>query len=139
MPELTQTEELPPAVRCAHNIALLELLDPRPEILASNLQPDSRKLEDEGRVLSIRQERELATNLAFLAGVSNSPDHIMGVCIEELPGVTRSCQIMVSINQRRPSDGEEILKKVQKGFEQIFQRLSGISAGKIYRMIKETH
>lgn len=135
---LTQTEEFSPAVRSAHNIALLELLDQRPQSLVSGHQRNSTKQSDEGRNLSIRQERELATNLAFLAGISDCPDHIMGVCIEELRG-NRGCQIMVSINKRMPSDGDEILEKVQRGFEQIFKRLEVLSAGKSHKMVKEAH
>lgn len=135
---LTQPGELSPPVRSAYNIALLELLDPRPRILASETQQDSTKQSDEGRNLSIRQERELATNLAFLAGISDCSDHVMGVCIEELPDI-EGCQIMVSINKRLPSDGNEILKKVQKGFEQIFERLKVLSAGKFHKTVREAH
>lgn len=62
----------------------------------------------------------------------------MGVCIEELRG-NRGCQIMVSINKRMPSDGDEILGKVQRGFEQIFKRLEVLSAGKSHKMVKEAH
>lgn len=138
LPHLVQSVELPPEVRSAHNTALLKLLDPRPETLPSISQQDSTlqdstQQRDEGRTLSLQKERELATNLAFLAGVSDEPHHIMGVCIEELPDI-EGCQVMVAINQRLPSDGDEILKKVQKGFEQIFKRLSVLSAGKTHNI-----
>lgn len=132
LPHLTQPEELSPAARFAHNITLLELLDPRPQNLAGEVLHDSTKQSDETRNLSLRQERELATNLAFLAGVSDCPDHIIGVCIEELPEM-KGCQIMVSINKRLPPDGDEILEKVQKGFKQIFMRLEVLSAGKFHK------
>lgn len=138
LPHLIQSGELPPEVRSAHNNALLELLDPRPEILPSISRQDSTQQEDEGRVLSIQKERELATNLAFLAGISDHSRHIMGVCIEELPDI-EGCQVMVAINQRLPSDGDEIVKKVQKGFEQIFSRLSVLSAGKTHNIAQEAY
>lgn len=136
LPQLTKTRKLAPAVRCAHNVALLELLNPRPKSLTVSPQPDFTQQEDEGRTLSLRQERELATNLAFLAGVSGCPDHIMGVCIEELPNI-RGCQVMVSINKCQPSDGDDILKKVEKGFQQIFRRLRKLSTGKMHNMTRE--
>lgn len=75
---LVQPKELTSEVKCAQDIALLELLDQRPQSFANGDQHGSRDQNDERRVLSIHQERELATNLAFLAGVSDSPNHIMG-------------------------------------------------------------
>lgn len=131
--DLIQSRELSPEVRSAHNNALLELLDPRPQCLASKFQQG-----DEGRTLSIRKERELATNLAFLAGISDSSHHIMGVCIEERPDIG-GCQVMVSINKCLPSDGSQVLSKVQKGFEQIFKRLSVLSASKMHVIAREAH
>lgn len=136
LPDLIQSEELPPEIRSAHNNALLELLDQRPKALASIPQQDSTEQEDKGRILSIKKERELATNLAFLAGISKNPDHIMGVCIEELPDI-EGCQVMVAINQRIPSDGVEITERVQKRFEQMFKRLSVLTAGKTHNIAQE--
>ena len=133
---LVQPEELHPDVRSAQNIALLELLDQRPQSSTNGLQRASKDQIEEGRSLSTNQEKELATNLAFLAGVSDSPNHVMGICIEELPD-TGGCQVMVAINKRRPSDGTGILEKVQKGFERIFGRLSALSIGKIPQMARE--
>jgi hypothetical protein len=74
------------------------------------------------------QESELATNLAFLAGISDDPSHIMAVCIEELPKA-EGCQVLVAINKCLPTDGDDILGKVQRGFQQIFGRLK-VSSGK---------
>lgn len=141
LPRLIKSGELPPEVRSAHNNALLELLDPRPKALPSIsqqdfTQQDSTQQGDEGRTLSIQKERELATSLAFLAGVTGSPHEIMAVCIEELPDI-EGCQVMVAINQRLPSDGAETLKKVQKGFERIFKRLSVLSAGKTHKIAQK--
>lgn len=141
LPRLIQSGELPPEVRSAHNNALLELLDPRPKALPSIsqqdfTQQDSTQQGDEGRTLSIQKERELATSLAFLAGVTGSPHEIMAVCIEELPDI-EGCQVMVAINQHLPSDGAETLKKVQKGFERIFKRLSVLSAGKTHKVAQK--
>lgn len=138
LPLLIQSGELPPEVRSAHNNALLELLEPRPKALPSVSQQDSTQQGDEGRALSIQKERELATNLAFLAGITNNPHNIMGVCIEELPDI-EGCQVMVAINQSVPSDGAEVLKKVQKGFEQIFKRLSILSAGKTHNIAQKAY
>ncbi|KAJ0108530.1 hypothetical protein J7T55_002134 [Diaporthe amygdali] len=129
-PRLIQPESLSPAVRSAQNIALLELLDQRPRsFLSSSSNNASGQWNVERRILSVQQERELSTNLAFLAGVSDCPNHVMGVCIAELPGIG-GCQIMVAINKRLPPDGNEILRRVQKGFEQIFRRLRLLSAVK---------
>lgn len=79
----------------------------------------------------MKEECELATNLAFLAGVSECPEHVMAVCIEELPG-TSGCQVMLAINKRLPADGNEILGKVQRAFQEIFGKLSALSVGKLY-------
>lgn len=127
---LTRSKELSPEVRSAHNIALLELLDPRPRSLTDRFQHYSTEQNETGRGFCIQQERELVTNLAFLAGVSDFPDHVMGICVEELPSIG-GCQVMVAINKRLPSDGNEILTKVQRGFQQIFGRLIKLSDGKL--------
>lgn len=120
-----------PAVRCAENIALLGLLDPVPGHLS--IHTPQRSLQDihgdVDRVLSVEQESELSSNLAFLAAITDDHEHIMSVCIEELPRV-EGCQVLIAINKRLPTDGADILKKVQRGFQQIFGRLREVSSGK---------
>lgn len=135
---MNQPQELPPPVRSAQNIALLELLDPRPPSFTSSFQYDSTNQNHRGRNLSRKEERELATNMAFLAGVSECPEHVMAVCIEELPS-TRGCRVMLAINKRLPSDGNEILERVQRGFEKIFGRLGALSVGKLDITIRKAH
>lgn len=124
-------EEVPPAVRCAENVVLLELLDPVPKrpITYAAPRPSRDRHGDVERNLSMGQEGELATNLAFLAGISDNPNYIMAVCIEELPKA-QGCRVLIAINKCLPADGDVILSKVQRGFQQIFGRLKEVTSGK---------
>lgn len=66
------------------------------------------------------------STLAFLSGVSNDSDHITAVCLEELPS-QGGCKVLLAINKLKPNCGQDVLEKIQRGFEQIFRRLSNIS------------
>lgn len=77
-------------------------------------------------MLSFRQESEITSTLAFLSGISNDSSHITAVSLEELPA-EGGCKILLAINKLKPTCGQEILDKVQRGFEQIFKRLRNIS------------
>lgn len=129
-------QDVPPPVRCAENIALLELLDPRPDDpkFPALQQPLADSRADVQRSLSLNHERELATNLAFLAAISDDFKHVMAVCIEEVPELG-ACQVLVAINKKTSTSGkdttsgDDILNKVQRGFQQIFGRLREISPG----------
>lgn len=123
-------EDISPAVRCAENTILLELLSPVPEILPiqgpRGFSQDRHSNAE--RTLTLAQEHELATNLAFLTGITDNPNYIMAVCIEELPKVG-GCQVMLAINKRFPADGDATLDKVQRGFQEIFETLKDLSLG----------
>ncbi|ROW02047.1 hypothetical protein VPNG_07663 [Cytospora leucostoma] len=61
----------------------------------------------------------------------------MAVCIEEIPE-QGGCQVLVAMNKKMPTSGnndtsgDEILNKVQRGFQQIFGRLREISPGEAH-------
>lgn len=132
-------EQVSPAVRCAENAVLLELLSPVPKPPTTRVAPRFSKERHSNveRTLTMGQESDLATNLAFLAGISDNPNYIMAVCIEELPKVG-GCQVLIAINKRLPTDGDDILNKVQRGFRQIFERMKGVSSGKSHSSFGET-
>ncbi|RDL40955.1 uncharacterized protein BP5553_00934 [Venustampulla echinocandica] len=115
---------LPPVI-CAENIALLSLLhnvvEPRHRNPTDNVEG-----RQESRYLSLKIERDLTGTLAFLAGISDHPNHIMALCVEER-GSSRGLRVMIAINKRRPECGTEILKTVTKGFQDIFAILARIS------------
>lgn len=139
IPHGSSQEEPSEAVRCVENSILLELLNPVPNL--DNVQAAPRISRDRyrnvKRALTIDQERDLATSLAFLAGISDNPNHIMGVCIEELPKVG-GCRVLIAVNKCFPTDGDDALNKVQRGFEQIFRRLERVSPCKNHPHCRES-
>ncbi|KAJ4420020.1 hypothetical protein N0V82_004592 [Gnomoniopsis sp. IMI 355080] len=115
------------AVACAEKIVLLELISQLPglppDIGSQSLPREADEDDANKRVLSFRQENEIVSTLAFLSGVSNDPNHITAVSLEELPAAG-GCKVLLAINKLNPNSGQDVLEKVQRGFEQIFRRLS---------------
>lgn len=117
------------AVNLIEKTVLLELFSTLPGGLSDAGPPVKASERDEhGRVLSLRQENDIVSTLAFLSRVSNDPNHIPAVCLEEIPE-EGACKVLVAVNKLRPDSGQAVLEKIQRGFEQIFRRLSTISSG----------
>jgi hypothetical protein len=65
---------------------------------------------------------------AFFASTNDDPNIIPVVCLEEDPA-TASLRVLLSVNKAKPSDGHDIMIKVEKGFERIWNALSRITGG----------
>lgn len=119
------------AVRCNETIVLLELISQlpgQPPDAGPQFLPREPEQEDDNRrILSLQQENEIVSSLAFLSGVSNSPNHITAVCLEEIRAKD-GCKVLLAINKLHPNSGKGILEKIKRGFEQIFKRLSAVSS-----------
>ncbi|KAI0137096.1 hypothetical protein BJ170DRAFT_711138 [Xylariales sp. AK1849] len=105
-------------VRLAESTALLSLLDNLPEKPKTNV-PNRNVHKESSRQLSFDQEREICTGLAFLAGISNDPNHVTAVGVEERDD-PRSVHVMIAINKSKPGDGNKVLTEVANGFRRIF-------------------
>jgi hypothetical protein len=116
-----------PMSQLAETTALLSLLKANPEKPKPNTQ-NIRRLSECSRQLSFDQEREICTSLAFLAGISDEPNHVMAVAVEEAQNPL-GMQIRLSINKSKPTDGDKILEEVAKGFRRIFHILSRVANG----------
>ncbi|KJR81941.1 uncharacterized protein SPSK_03147 [Sporothrix schenckii 1099-18] len=115
---------LEPAVVCAENIALLHALHTVP------LQPAKNNVDDElrfkwkdGYILSFEQERKLTSALSFLCSISDNPDHVAAVCIEE-DHTSPSLRVLVAINKRGQDDGRPVLQRLKTGLEGVLEPLS---------------
>lgn len=120
------------AVSLTEKIVLLQLISQLPGGL-SDVGPKSSPGEaseksEKGRLLSLWQENDIVSTLAFLSGVSNDPNQVTAVCVEELPA-GGACKVLVAVNKLRPDSGQDGLDKIQRGFEQIFRRLSTTFTG----------
>lgn len=116
-------------LRCVENVALLDRLThslPRtePHITAAKAQFKSNN--ESTRQLTFEQEDRLVKQLAFLSGISDDPNHIMAVCIQELPA-QNGCEILVAVNKGSPDSAHLVLEKAQRGLQHIFERLREIS------------
>lgn len=119
------------AVSLTEKIVLLQLISQLPGGL-SDVGPKSppREASEKGenvRILSLRQENDIVSTLAFLSGISNDPNHITAVCLEEIP-TEGTCKVLVAVNKNRPDSGQDGLSKIQRGFERIFRRLSSTNS-----------
>lgn len=130
------------AVSLSEKIVLLQLISQLPGGL-SDFGPKSSpgeasEKDDEGRTLSLQQENDIVSTLAFLSGVSNDNNQITAVCLEELPA-EEACKVLVAVNKLRPESGQNVLNQIQRGFEQIFRSLSMISSGMSYQLSSRAH
>jgi len=73
-------------------------------------------------VLPFSKERGLTGVLAFLAKTKDGCDHIPAVCVGQNSSGT-NLDVILAINKRTYADGDDILQKLETGFEQIFQIL----------------
>jgi hypothetical protein len=122
---------LPSAITCAENIALLSLLHRVP--VPPSLNPiNNLSIRHKGYILSFRRERSLASMLAFLSSISDNPDHVTAVCVEE-DHETMSLSVLLAINKAQKDDNNQIQQNMKQGFERIFAVLAQVSDGKCPR------
>ena len=117
-----------PAIVCAENIATLSLFHSIPVPPISNkvgLAPP----DNEPYSLSFGRERKLAGTLAFLAHIKDDAEHIPAVCIEEDLD-SFALNVILAVNKAKAHDGDDVIHRVQQGFEGIFKVLARISSGK---------
>jgi len=114
-------------VRCVEDIALLSMLRPSPASASSGLPAPAIPAERVNSALSFREERQLATTLAFLAGISPDGNHVMAVAVEEtVPH--EQLRVLVAINKMTPSSSHAVLTRAKQGFDEIFALLKTASA-----------
>lgn len=127
--QLAPSEKVDQVVRCAENVALLDILSRSLPIIATPIpapKARSKGNAESTRQLSWEQEDMLVKGLAFLSGVSDSPNHIMAVCIQELPK-QGGCEIILAVNKTAPDSAQGVLEKAQRGLQLVLGRLRGVS------------
>lgn len=118
-----------PVVTCAENVAVLDLLSrsfPTTGTPGPVWVPRSEAQEEPARQLSYEQEDRLVKELAFLSGISDNPNHIMAVCVQEFPE-QRRCEVILAINKRSTGCAREVLEKARRGLQRIFEKLREVS------------
>jgi hypothetical protein len=118
-----------PSVAHAESIALLHLLHSVPAPPSRN--PVDAVRHSEGRyTLSFESECSLASTLAFLSSTTGDSDYIPAVCLEE-DARSAVLNVWVAVNKADYNDGNQALKKIKQGLEQIFALLSQLQDGKL--------
>ncbi|KAM3524476.1 hypothetical protein NHJ13051_004514 [Beauveria bassiana] len=112
-------------VACAENISLLHLLQRVPEPPSVNLVPPIEH-DAASYTLEMASERSLAGALAFVSSITDSPNCITAVCVQEQ---SQKLQIHVAINKQKPRENNVTLGKICSGFNKIFTRLSDFQGG----------
>jgi hypothetical protein len=117
-------------IRFAENIAVLSVLSPFPLPPSTNPIPTLANSKGPVRILSFERESSLVSGLAFLAGVSDNPNHVVALCLEELPGKD-GLKALLGINKAQPGDAEEVLATTKRGLQEIFEVLSRVRYGEL--------
>lgn len=116
-----------PAIVCAENIAISSLFHNIP--VPPSLNTVGRAPPDKGKyTFSFDRERKLAGTLAFLAHIKDGADHIPAVCIEEDPN-SASLNVILAVNKAKAHDGDEVIRRIQQGFDGIFTILGRLPVG----------
>jgi hypothetical protein len=110
-------------VSFTENIALLSLLSRAPAEPQENPRPQWADDENRNRALSFDHEADLTRALAFVAGISDSPSHVVATCVEERRG-GKGIRVVVAINKEHPGSGNDILDRIKSGLEKLFRRLA---------------
>jgi hypothetical protein len=118
------------SVRFAENVAVLSLLNTFPSESSNNPRPHDAVRRDSWRTLSFERECCLASGLAFVAEISDDPNHIVATCVEENPD-TQGLAVLLAINKENPASAESTLKEVKHGLQDVFSTLSKIGQGKV--------
>ncbi|KAH8675544.1 hypothetical protein BX600DRAFT_534991 [Xylariales sp. PMI_506] len=116
-----------PIVSLAESTALLSLLNKHPK---TSLKPRPAPLHDDdgSRILSFDQERQVCSAFAFLAGVSDDPNHVMAVAVEEHDDID-SIHVKLAVNRTYGGFDKPVLSKVAEGFNRILHGLSRAARG----------
>lgn len=122
------------SARLIRNVVLLSLLDDIAEKPKKNA-PSEAFAHQGARILTFDQEREICTALAWIAGVSSYPGHVMAVAIEERHD-PECIHVKLSINKSYSAepaklDGRKVLNKVKYGLQKIFRVLKRAAKGKV--------
>ncbi|KAB5551305.1 hypothetical protein GE09DRAFT_168678 [Coniochaeta sp. 2T2.1] len=121
--------ELPrPDIRLAEDVAVLSILKALPGETLSNPLSSHVSARDSGRSLSFSRELFLSSGLASLAEISDDPNHIVAVAIQEKPE-TQRLAVVVAINKENPTSAEGALKKIKHGLQDIFGVLARVGHG----------
>ncbi|KAM3460397.1 hypothetical protein NHJ6243_006005, partial [Beauveria neobassiana] len=112
-------------VACAENISLLHLLQKVPEPPSVNLVP-AIEHDATNYTLGMATERSLAGALAFVSSITDSPNCITAVCVQEQD---QKLHIHVAINKQKPTENNVTLGIICSGFNKMFTRLSDFQGG----------
>lgn len=115
-------------VRLAENVAVLHVFDALPGDSSDNHPPSKAIARDLRRVLSFERERFLASGLAALADISDDPNHVVAVAVEERPS-TQGLAVLVSINRANAASAEGTMAKIKGGLQDIFSVLAKVGHG----------
>jgi hypothetical protein len=96
-----------PAIACAENISLLDLLHSVPILPSRNPVPESLQFQ-QGYVLSAIEETSLVGHLAFLSNTHNNPKYVPALCVQQNPTAS-SIGVMLAVNRTGWDDGDSML------------------------------
>ena len=122
-----------PSVVCAENVAVLSVLHTVPLPLSTNAIDLGlvEKSNTSSHTLSIEQERHLVGALSFLAGISDSPNDVAAVCIQETgrTPAAKSLQLLIAVNKATANDNNSVAWELKRGFEGVLLLLAEIGPG----------
>lgn len=116
MAQTTQTL----ATTCAEYIALSSFFHQVPAPVVRNTS--NRLSNDREYVLPFSKELGLTEVLAFMAKTKDGWDYIPAVCVKQDPSGT-ALDVILAVNKRTYSDGDDILRDLKISFERVFQIL----------------
>jgi len=115
--------------RLGENITLLSILTkevPSPPTL--NPVVPSQNQGSSTRSFSVDCECDLASSLAFLTRLSDQPNDVIALALEEVSS-PRALKVVIAKNKQEPGDREDVLDRIKLGFESIFRILSRATLG----------
>jgi hypothetical protein len=115
-------------VRLAENVAVLSVLEALPGESSHNPPPSRAYNDASSRILSFEREQFLSSGLASLAEISDNPNHVVAVAIEERPSI-QGLAILVAINKENPASAEGTLERIKRGLQGIFTVLAKVGHG----------
>ncbi|KAJ3519937.1 hypothetical protein NM208_g13927 [Fusarium decemcellulare] len=116
--------------KCAENIALLYHLGQ--VVCEPQRNPVEQAKTDASRTLSLQDERDLVSALAFFSSIRVDPNKVSAVCVhEEPPGLV----VMVAANAKGDGSSSAYLEKMRQGFEEIFSSLKGASDNTVLQAV----
>lgn len=114
--------------RLAEDIALLSLINGTPSPpTVTPVQPSPAGDQPE-RSFSIDRECSLADSLAFVSSLSDNPNHIIALALEETAS-PKALKVVIAINKSSVESGDGVLGRIKLGFESIFRTLSRARLG----------